>query len=141
MIQNLEAKNTKALYRRAHCYKLKHQYALAVSDLELVCQIDTKNPVAKKELIELKSKLHEEKQTKIKEVASAPLSEPTEITSSPPKAKPAKQTKMLDKDTVEKAAAQASQEASNAALQSIPKTAAGFEKDLKQLKKETGILY
>ena len=43
---------------------------------------------------------------------------------------------MLDKDTVEKAAAQASQEASNAALQSIPKTAAGFEKDLKQLKKE-----
>lgn len=85
VIKNLEPKNTKALYRRSHCYKLKHQYTLAVSDLEIVCQIDPKNPVAKKDLIELKSKLHEEKQSKIKEVDSTPVKNVSADPSSPPK--------------------------------------------------------
>lgn len=38
-------------------------------------------------------------------------------------------TKLLNKDVIDKASAQASHEASIEALKTIPKTAAGFEKD------------
>lgn len=47
-------------------------------------------------------------------------------------------TKILDTETVEKAASRASQVAKNIAMQSVPKTAAGFEKDFNQLKKDMG---
>jgi hypothetical protein len=45
-------------------------------------------------------------------------------------------TKILDKKTVEKASELATQEATSLVLQGVPKTAAGFEKDMKQLKKD-----
>ena len=38
-------------------------------------------------------------------------------------------TKMLDSDIIEKAAASATADANTAAMNNIPKTAAGFEKD------------
>ena len=48
---------------------------------------------------------------------------------------------MLDQETVEKAAERATQEASNIALSSVPKTSAGFEKDFNQLKKNSAHVY
>jgi len=36
---------------------------------------------------------------------------------------------LIDKDTIDKAALQATEEASNQAMKRIPHTAAGFEKD------------
>jgi tetratricopeptide (TPR) repeat protein len=65
VLTHLDPNNTKALFRRAHCYKLKSQFSLAVQDLEKLCQLDTKNPIAKKDLIELKTKLKQEKSNKI----------------------------------------------------------------------------
>ena len=146
VLTNLDPKNTKALFRRAHCYKLKSQFALAVQDLELLCSIDAKNPVAKKDLVELKTKLRDEKTNKIQEVEvkSTPAYAATPVvTETAPPTEEAKakknvvnKTKLLDSDVIEKAAAQASQEASSIAMKSIPKTAAGFEKDFNQLKKD-----
>lgn len=53
---------------------------------------------------------------------------------------PAK-TKMLDEDTVKQAAERATIEANNAAIKTVPKTAAGFEKDYHQLEKNTEHVY
>jgi hypothetical protein len=50
-------------------------------------------------------------------------------------------TKTLDKETVNKAAEMATQEANEIALNSIPKTSAGFEKDFNQLKKDSYNVY
>ena len=50
-------------------------------------------------------------------------------------------TKILDKMTVEKAAQMASQEANSQVLKSIPKTAAGFEKDFNQLRKDSSMVF
>lgn len=50
-------------------------------------------------------------------------------------------TKSLDKETVNKASEIASQEANEAALKSIPKTSAGFEKDFNQLKRDSSLVY
>ena len=55
--------------------------------------------------------------------------------------KEVKKTVSLNKETVDKAAELASQEASNIALSKIPKTSAGFIKDFKQLKKDSQNLY
>ena len=56
-------------------------------------------------------------------------------------AKVKNKTKMLDQETVEKAAERATEAASNLVLASVPKTSAGFEKDFKQLKKNTAHVY
>ena len=50
-------------------------------------------------------------------------------------------TKNLDKDTVNAASEIATKEANEAAMKSIPKTAAGFEKDFNQLKKDSSNVY
>lgn len=50
-------------------------------------------------------------------------------------------TKLLNKDVIQKASAQASHEASLEALRSVPKTAAGFEKDFNQLKSNKEHVY
>ena len=50
-------------------------------------------------------------------------------------------TKMLDAETVGKAAERASQEASTIAMRSIPKTCAGLERDYHQLKKDSSHVY
>jgi len=137
VLKNIDGKNTKALFRRAHAYKMKSQYSLAVQDLEVICSIDSKNPVAKKEMVELKLKIKEEGSKKIQEVDSTPAPAKTE---SPVKSTPAQndsgkkpkvvnKTKLLDSEMVEQAAARASADASEQAMKSIPKTAAGFEKD------------
>lgn len=36
----IDPNNTKALFRRAYCYKLKSQLSLAVADLELLVSLD-----------------------------------------------------------------------------------------------------
>ena len=113
VLTNLDPKNTKSLYRRSHCYKLKLQYALAVQDLELLVSLDSKNPQAKKDLAELKKELKKESTTKIKEVelpATKKEAEPVieEVTKTPaempPKAKVVNRTKLLDQDLVDQAA-------------------------------------
>lgn len=50
-------------------------------------------------------------------------------------------TKLLNKEVIDKASAQASHEASQEALRSVPKTAAGFERDFKQLKSNSEHVY
>lgn len=51
VLDNLDYKNTKALFRRSHGYKLNGEIAKAVQDLEKIIQIDPKSaPIAKKEL-------------------------------------------------------------------------------------------
>ena len=50
-------------------------------------------------------------------------------------------TKTLNKDTVDKAAEIATQSANEQALASIPKTSAGLEKDINQLKKDSANVY
>ena len=55
MLEQIDSKNAKALFRRAHSYKTKGQIAKAAKDLEMLVQVEPKNPHAKKELIELKA--------------------------------------------------------------------------------------
>jgi hypothetical protein len=50
-------------------------------------------------------------------------------------------TQTLDKDVIEGAAKQATSTASSEAMSRIPKTAAGFEKDFNQLKKDMSHIY
>lgn len=144
VLNNIDPKNTKALFRRAHCYKLKCQYQLAVNDLELLLTLDN-NQQAKKELKELKVKVEEEKKTKIQEVevkSTPPPKEPVnEPVSEQKRAQTAQKTKQLDKDIIEKAAMQATEQASNQAMKRVPHTAAGFEKDFNQVKKDQSHIY
>lgn len=151
VLSSIDPDNTKALFRRAHCYRLKHQYALALHDLEHICRVDPKNTAVKKDLITLKTLLSQESKTKIQEVEVQSTPAPQAKTTPPaeeeeqPKAKKEKRvvnnTRLLNADVISKASAQASEEASNEALQSIPKTAAGFEKDFNQLKKNSQNVY
>ena len=102
-----------------------------------MAQVDPKNPVAKKDLMELKTKLKSTKKIEEVEVKSevketiktpsSPVKEEEEAT--PKKVVKGNKTKNLDAETVSKAANLATQEAANLVLKSIPKTAAGFEKD------------
>lgn len=81
--------------------------------------------------------------SKIEEVDKSSKQEELEVSKledKPAEVKKVK-TKNLDKDTVDKAAEIASKEANEAALKSIPKTSAGFEKDFNQLKKDTSNVY
>lgn len=48
---------------------------------------------------------------------------------------------MLDKETVDKAATMATDKATQEALNNIPKTAAGLEKDFNQLKRDLSLVY
>lgn len=147
MLTNLDAKNAKALFRRAHSYKQKHQLALAVQDLELLVSVDPKNQSAKKELVALKSQMKNESKSKIQEVpqtqpAKTEATEtPKEETPAPTEKKEKPKAKKLAQETVEAAAEKAAQEASLRAMQSVPKTAAGFQKDFHQLKKKSEHVY
>ena len=70
---------------------------------------------------------------KIQEVDSSSKKEELEVSKLEDKPAEVKKvvTKNLDKDTVDAASKIATQEANEAALKSIPKTSAGFEKDFK----------
>ena len=101
-----------------------------------MAQVDPKNPVAKKDLMELKTKLKSTKKieevevkSEVKETIKTPSSPVKEEEATPKKVVKGNKTKNLDAETVSKAANLATQEASNLVLKSIPKTAAGFEKD------------
>lgn len=116
VLDNLDSKNTKALFRRAHGLKLKGDFAGAIKDLENIVQIDPKSaPIAKKELKELRPKVA----TATK--AAAPSQKPTqkieEVSSETKKDEPKEEleteeaaevvqpkkkvvTKMLDEETV-----------------------------------------
>ena len=48
---------------------------------------------------------------------------------------------MLNKETVDKAATLATDQATQLALKNIPKTAAGLEKDFNQLKRDSALVY
>mmetsp|Transcript_7226 Transcript_7226/g.12199 ORF Transcript_7226/g.12199 Transcript_7226/m.12199 type:complete len:177 (+) Transcript_7226:752-1282(+) len=50
-------------------------------------------------------------------------------------------TKILDKSTVDKAAQLATDEATSQVFKAVPKTAAGFEKDFNQLKKDSAKVF
>lgn len=157
VIKYLDANNTKALFRRANCYKLKHQYTLAVQDLALLAKLDPKNVAVRKDLDLLRSQLNAQKTNKIQEVEvknTTPTPEPVAKKAPEPadedpaldtKQKKDKRvvnnTKLLDKEVIEKASAAALEEASKDALKTIPKTAAGFEKDFKQLKSNSLHIY
>lgn len=51
MIENIDAENPKALFRRATAYKTKGQLHKAAKDFETLVKVEPKNPHAKKELI------------------------------------------------------------------------------------------
>lgn len=67
--------------------------------------------------------------------------EPESETPSPSKAGKSNITKTLDKETIEKASAVATEAANESVLKSIPKTSAGLEKDFNQLKKNSSNVY
>ena len=81
------------------------------------------------------------KPAEAKQEEEQPKTEKIEEVKELPDKKATKKTKMLDKDTVQKASELASTEASQKALKSIPKTAAGLEKDYNQLKKDQSQVY
>lgn len=156
VLKFLDSKNAKALFRRAHAYKVKERYYEAAQDLEVLVQLDPNNKQAKKDLIEVKQKVREyeeEPKPKIQEVSSGQAAEPeatpeekvtkgqfSAASSAPTPARP-KQTKMLDKETVDKAATLATDQATQLALKNIPKTAAGLEKDFNQLKRDSQLVH
>lgn len=160
VLKHLDENNAKALFRRQHSYQVKDRYFEAVQDLEKLVKIDPNNKQAKKELIQAKTKLREQEsqpKPKIQEVeSSTETKESSETEEKPVKgqfssatsaptpaagsSKPAR-TKMLDKETVEKAANLASDQATQQALKNIPKTAAGLEKDFNQLKRDSALLH
>lgn len=156
VLKELDSKNAKALFRRSHAYKVKQRYVEAAQDLEQLVKVDPKNKQAKKELIEAKTKAREQEDQptpKIQEVSSgqnadAEATPEEEVTkgkfstasAAPEPAKP-KRTKMLDKETVDKAATLASDQATQLALKNIPKTAAGLEKDFNQLKRDSELVH
>lgn len=147
VLDNLDGKNTKALFRRAHGLKLKGDFAGAVKDLEKIIEIDPKSaPIAKKELKEIRPKVATATKAapssgkptqKIQEVSSEtkkeePKKEELEVeesTEEVPKKKKGNMTKMLDEETVAQAAARATTQQTQAVLNSVPKTASGLEKD------------
>lgn len=128
VLKFLDDNNAKALFRRAHSYKAKGRYYEAAQDLEKLLKLDPNNKQCKKELITVKQKLKEqdsEPKAKIQEVSSSTppaekkKEEPKEeaasgkfstASSAPAPSKPSK-TKMLDKQTVDKAATIASDQA------------------------------
>ena len=60
VLEKLDSKNAKALFRRAQGYKTKGKTALAIKDLEQLSKIEPKNAACKKDLIELKVQLKDE---------------------------------------------------------------------------------
>lgn len=74
VLEHIDPKNAKALFRRAHSYKTKSQLAKAAKDLETLVQVEPKNPHAKKELLELKAQLKQESKNapKIQELDATP---------------------------------------------------------------------
>ena len=80
VLENLDKGNAKALFRRAHAYKVKNDLGKAIADLEQLTKLEPGNAQCKKELIELKSKHKEAPKTQ------NPLIEEVEVkTSSPQK--------------------------------------------------------
>ena len=127
VLKFLDENNAKALFRRQHSYQVKGRYFEAVQDLEKLVKIDSNNKQAKKELIQARTKLREqesEPKPKIQEVASQETSSTPAKEEKPQKgefssassaptpsgSKPAR-TKMLDKETVEKASNMATDQA------------------------------
>ena len=117
-------------------------------------KLDPENKQAKKELIAARKKLEKqdkEPKAKIQEVSS-PTKAPVETKdetpngqfsasdSAPVPSKPVK-TKTLNKETVDKAASMATDQATQDALKNIPKTAHGLEKDFNQLKRDSSLVY
>lgn len=144
------------MFRRAHGYKTQNEFEKAIKDLEDLIKVEPKNPQAKKEMIELKTKVRAGEPAtpikvakgtpgapKIQEVDSGSKKEELEVSKleeTPVKVKKVV-TKNLDEDTRNKASEIASLEANEAALKTIPKTSAGFEKDFNQLKKDSSNVY
>jgi len=128
VLENLDASNSKALFRRAIAYKSKGQLAKASVDLEKLIKIEPKNPHAKKELLQIKTELKnapriQEVDVTPKDSSPAPKEEspasPTKSEDekeSKSKSKVVNRTKILDTNTVEKASEMATNEAVEATL-------------------------
>lgn len=59
VLKELDNKNAKALFRRAHAYMVKERYFEAAKDLEELVKVEPKNKQAKKDLITAKTKIKE----------------------------------------------------------------------------------
>jgi len=60
VLREIDAKNAKALFRRAHAYAAKERHFEAAQDLELLVKVEPSNKQAKKNLIEAKTKAQEQ---------------------------------------------------------------------------------
>lgn len=74
--------------------------------------------------------------TYVEEIAD---DEPEEVQDQPSKTYTKRSTPNLDEESVAKAAAKANAEAVKQTITSVPKTAAGFEKDIRELKNSENI--
>jgi len=105
------------------------------------------NPNAKKDLAEVRKQIKKEEKNKIKEVQvessstkeEAGIQEVEEV--EPQQPKTALKTRNIDQEAVDKAAERAAQDAVSMTIGSIPKTSAGFETDLRQLKNNSAHVY
>lgn len=187
VLENLDKKNAKALYRRAYALNSINRYEDAFRDYTALTNLQTPNAQIKKEFEELKKKVDEHRSKygmpqdgpKIQEIPSKPTEEPVSGGKKKKKNKkkknksnansnnnanstaqndadedsddvpeeskaeeqevkrPSGKTKTIDTETLEKAKEVATKSATAQVLSRVPKTAAGFEKDFNEIKKES----
>lgn len=162
VITKIDASNAKALMRRAHAYKTMEKWEEAARDFQELYK-ENKNDTIKNDISFCLKKAIEAK----KKPAAAPAPKPAaapkveEITpkqgearsvkieecsdDSDDEAEAAKKVQQkkkagVDKETLEAAKAKAVEIEKKEALSQIPKTAAGFEKDFRSLKKDQSAL-
>jgi len=164
VLTKLDTSNAKALFRRAHAYKAQEKWELAARDLQelykenktddikndmslcLKKAIESKKvtatpaakPAAQKPKVEeVKPKPGEARSVKIEEDSDDSDDEAEAIKKL--KEKKSK-TKQIDKETLSAAQDRAVEFGKKQALNQIPKTAAGFEKDFNSFKKDQAAL-
>jgi hypothetical protein len=158
VLDTFDAKNQKALFRRAHAFKTQEKWEEAVRDLQLLMKEAPADPIKKDldfcmgKFVEARTKKAAEPKPKITEVVEdktqfkkVQISEESSEDSDDAEALQAKKVeaqakKQLDQEALEAARAKASEQEKASLMGNLPKTAAGFEKDFNALKKDKSAL-
>lgn len=170
VLTKLDAQNAKALYRRAHCYKTQNKWEQAMTDLQALMKENPSDDIKKdiseclKKVVESRKKNTDAEKKKAEEAAKkaeAPKVAEVKLVAGVAKTvkieegssdsdddvaleklKAAKKgkTKQIDEATLQAAKAKASEIEREQAMQQVPKTASGFEKDFNALKKDPAAL-
>ena len=166
VVEHLDATNKKALYRRAHAYKTQRKFEEAARDLQAIMKAHGEEDDLKAELktcmaqmLQQKKQAAEEAKQREAERAARPkvveveppafkkiqIEEDSEdsddaaalATQKQASSEERKRKSRFDPATLEAAQGRAMEEQTQRVMSQVPKTAAGFNRDFKALKKNT----